>query len=934
MNTYFGSINTRMEERKYKFKNNGSEINNDVVYDYPFDLLNFSHTFLIQPKTKFWRLGLRFSKTSDIKFYHPLDRHKNKETPDIQISAGECDKLYSWSLPNRLQLSQYYLGKLDHILKRFDTYQEQELIRLDINFKKNTQDLGNILSITVYIAGQPPISEILSVNEDYRYFKVFAWADKIDFEIDCSFLSVPNIGSTIIDSQERNRLLSPYLFNFPSIPLSKDQKKYLELVYLNFLATQEIDNIYSISEMWNSFPSDFQPTDINHLLLRGGTHITLWGIWQIHPESELFEKFDKVIFAIKELLKQSLYKQVTSEQIALLVKDITALEIWHVFQLVSEFQNLSRGSGKRPRLSCSLTLTDNKVYNEYRKYQGLQKFMDEYFKENGIAIPPSILTNELKSESKLSFLFYKTRLSKRHGNDFNPVMGVTDICYDLSQIINSLPEEKGQMIGIFGKWGRGKTFLLNELWKILENDKEISYTKVEFHAWKYQETPASWAYLYEQLTNKYRGSKKGVCKFINYYFKLLKLNYGRFGIWPLFKVVCALFLTIVLAYFSYTKTGVAYLTAIVPLTALGVLSIIKQSKKGFSTKAVDLIKKYTALPSFKATMGIQADIQEELIKLLKVWIPEKETNKNKILLIVEDIDRCTEERVIQNIDALRVMLDDDEISRRLIIITAIDERILKSAVRAKYKSLFNKELEDIKDINELISEYLDKLFISAIKLGSLTYNQKEEYLIELLRKEINKVEERSTINNDANIETQLEEITPNKKQTDFSPPYELALRDGDLVIKDGDLALEDTEGNLFTMLEAENHFQNKWEKLTSVEAKLLNEVVVPWNSATPRKISIFYYRYLLCKNLLINKYASLNKSNGWQTESSIRELMFLLLHCSNNFDPVKITEEKERILILPDSTSNIPTKLAPIECLKSKSDHLFLLEILELVIAY
>ena len=100
----------------------------------------------------------------------------------------------------------------------------------------------------------------------------------------------------------------------------------------------------------------------------------------------------------------------------------------------------------------------------------------------------------------------------------------------------------------------------------------------------------------------------------------------------------------------------------------------------FSIKAEDVVKKYTNRHSFKNTLGIQADIQEEIIKLLKVWIPTSKIGKKKILLIVEDIDRCSEDKILQNIDALRIMLDDEKLKDKLLVITAIDERILQLAV--------------------------------------------------------------------------------------------------------------------------------------------------------------------------------------------------------------------------------------------------------------
>lgn len=56
-------------------KNLGIEIHNDKVHPEIFNFTN-DYTFLISPKSKYWRFGVRFSKNSNIEFFHPDDRYK------------------------------------------------------------------------------------------------------------------------------------------------------------------------------------------------------------------------------------------------------------------------------------------------------------------------------------------------------------------------------------------------------------------------------------------------------------------------------------------------------------------------------------------------------------------------------------------------------------------------------------------------------------------------------------------------------------------------------------------------------------------------------------------------------------------------------------------------------------------------------------------
>ena len=936
-----------MSEKKFVFQNTGNLINNDIVYPGSYSLENNSFKFTIKPKTKFWRLGIRLSKTETIDFYHPEHRYKKPEFDkfkDIHLSIGEFDK--GWILPNRLQLAQYNLENYQHILNRVDTYTELGEIDWIIEYDYNRKKLSTLINAS----GCEPFSALFEVNEEYKYFKIFAWADGIDFEIDFTIEESININ---FEKEDFNKIGS---YIFPTTHLTDNEKRYLEIIYQNFLASKKIDSHYSLQEIWNDFPSDFDPNKISQLLVVGGREITLLGIWHIHPDSDIFERFDKIILVIRNILKNgNLEKIITSELIQSFIK-LTNLEILQVFKLMGQFNGFSRSLGSKENFTSHINIDSEQIYEQYRKYSGLQLFMNEYLRTNGAFFNPYNL--EFDRETFIANndepIYSKTLISRKHSKDFNPVMGVIDLANDLAEIICALPEEKGQMIGIFGKWGRGKTFFIEELWKELEKKSDIDYIRVDYHAWKYQETPASWAYLYELLAKKYE-NKLEFSLTLTYFFSLfvycwriIKLNFSRLGFLSILILLVAILCSVILWFCSQEILGTNSnkpLFIIVPTTLLGLFGLFNHLKKEYSTKAIDLIKKYTIRHSFKDNMGIQANIQDELIKLLKVWLPAKNKRKNKIILVVEDIDRCTEEKIIQNIDALRVMLDDEEISKRLIIITAIDERILKNAIRTKYNSLIvsnNKTHEvtidndttelhhDDKFINELISEYIDKLFISAIKLGGLNIAQKQEFLDELLKDQIEK----------SNIEKEIiskneDPSTSNNKtnQPDFESIIDLAIRDNDFIIKDGDLALEDKDGNLISTLDIELNAQNKWEKLKKIEVTLLGEIIRDWTLATPRRISIFYFRYLLCKNLLIRKYTLMRETNVWQDKNGIKALMSLLLESSNKYDPDKISELKNKLISMPDSY-----KSTPIESIStftvSKKDYLYLLEILEFVIAY
>lgn len=61
-------------------------------------------------------------------------------------------------------------------------------------------------------------------------------------------------------------------------------------------------------------------------------------------------------------------------------------------------------------------------------------------------------------------------------------------------LANFFKNTKGELnFGLFGAWGRGKTFLMEEVEKILQKD---DYETVWFDAWKYKSQPQVWAHLF------------------------------------------------------------------------------------------------------------------------------------------------------------------------------------------------------------------------------------------------------------------------------------------------------------------------------------------------------------------------------------------------------------------------------------------------------
>uniref|UniRef100_UPI00404719DD P-loop NTPase fold protein n=2 Tax=Roseivirga sp. TaxID=1964215 RepID=UPI00404719DD len=315
----------------------------------------------------------------------------------------------------------------------------------------------------------------------------------------------------------------------------------------------------------------------------------------------------------------------------------------------------------------------------------------------------------------------------------------------------STDAQEDRFYGVFGQWGRGKTHFWGKVKNLLQTgENKEKFKTVAFHAWKYQDTPAIWAYLYETLAGHYYYKKDGLVNelvggIVNP-FKALKLNFYRdtpqvlFGVASLVLLIANLLLFPVLTkngsigtqinQFLTPDTGFAF--PIGAFTTLAFLisattAIYKFKKNPIARKATSFMSKYGKRTSFKQHLGLQHEMQEELVYLLRAWIGNSD---KKVVLFIDDIDRCSYGKIIDIVDSIRVMLNNNEIQKRIIVIAAIDERILFRAIFKKYEPFI-----EATRLNNLCIEYFDKLFIAGIKLNPLDESMKEEMISGFIEKE-------------------------------------------------------------------------------------------------------------------------------------------------------------------------------------------------------
>jgi hypothetical protein len=611
------------------------------------------------------------------------------------------------------------------------------------------------------------------------------------------------------------------------------------------------------------------------------------------------------------------------------IKNVVLLRQYSSLRGISDIVNLAQQK--------SVGIEHSTVY-DYRKNFRL---FDQLF--STLDLKPSL--EEVKVPRKY---LSESRIRFRDKSDIDPVLGANEIAAELAEIIQIIPGEQGSMIGVFGMWGRGKTFLMELLWKELSKNK--GFIRVDFHAWKYQDTPATWAYIYESFAERYfEGSIKRnwVSQWWFQFMRIAKLNWGRQKALPFLKVLGLATVAISLAVIADSsillKLGLTdklwLLKYSALLTGLGYL-VGAVAKKEFSSKAKDVFLKYSTKHSFKDHLGLQAEIQKETLTLLKTWIPDKKLAERKIVLLVEDIDRCAEQKVIQLIDSLRVLLEDVEIAKRVVILAAVDERILKLAIKNKYHALLSLEKLEAEEfkirLDQITDEYMDKLFISGIKLGDLSTLDRDDFIKELTKADRSQ---------ELALRVLQEVIEDDRRYEDSKMSAHLQ----DILIHDSierQHEQDDVDGGLFEdyvepdyhteILEPSKPLPNgpspvDLGQLSEEEVDIVRLAVSRYKDATPRQIRIFYYRYLMAKNLLARRYRTLSKTNVWIRTRNAKIIANLIIQYTTA--PERDLLEKHLAKAINCNTTNMDIKLLTYTAAKT-ADYRELLQVLSVVIAY
>ncbi|WP_179091025.1 P-loop NTPase fold protein [[Flexibacter] sp. ATCC 35208] len=274
-----------------------------------------------------------------------------------------------------------------------------------------------------------------------------------------------------------------------------------------------------------------------------------------------------------------------------------------------------------------------------------------------------------------------------------------------------------------GDWGSGKSSILQIVKEEFDKDEDKDSLCIYFNGWSFEGYDDAKAALLNSILKELEDNKKISEEIKDTIKKKAKklwksIDWIR-GAGMVMKNVA---LPAVSAYFAGGLSLVPF--AIQKLAECGD-NPEKIIEKLQSEEGKELFKSFVkeGKEEDKKSINAVAEFRNDFSDLLAA------TKFKRLVVIIDDLDRCSPERIIENLEAIKLFLNVPQTA----FIIGADPRIVKYAIEHKYKN--NKEIEE--DNNRIVIDYLEKLIQLPYSLPRLSESEVETYISMLIcKKEI------------------------------------------------------------------------------------------------------------------------------------------------------------------------------------------------------
>ncbi|XP_070579627.1 NTPase KAP family P-loop domain-containing protein 1-like isoform X1 [Ptychodera flava] len=179
--------------------------------------------------------------------------------------------------------------------------------------------------------------------------------------------------------------------------------------------------------------------------------------------------------------------------------------------------------------------------------------------------------------------------------------------------------------------------------------------------------------------------------------------------------------------FTFSNAVIAVEGAIVTVLSMALVTNVKNIVNVVSTLIKSQKAKIESMvnkPNFSDKLGFMADIKREVLiaSALINWIARYKKKPVRVVITVDDLDKCSHDKAVDVIDAMKILLSDE--NSPFICIVAIDPRIVAGAIEKRLGAVSEKAFLTG---NEYLKRFLQIRFCVPL----MTQKSKRSYLEQL-----------------------------------------------------------------------------------------------------------------------------------------------------------------------------------------------------------
>ena len=239
-------------------------------------------------------------------------------------------------------------------------------------------------------------------------------------------------------------------------------------------------------------------------------------------------------------------------------------------------------------------------------------------------------------------------------------------------------------IGLFGDWGSGKSSLLKIIKEQLDGDSDTLV--LHYNGWVFEGYDDAKAALLESIVkgfeenksigNRVQSKTKELYKSIKW---MRVLGFSMKNI-------------VVPGASAFMTQGASLIPFLV--SKFQNMDPEKLGNQLTSDEAGDVLNSFIDKKNAEPEMLVR-EFRGQFAELIE------ESGINKLVVLIDDLDRCTPDRIVENLEAIKLFLNVEKTA----FVIGADPRIVRHAIHFRYQS----ESKSLSDESRIVDDYLEKL---------------------------------------------------------------------------------------------------------------------------------------------------------------------------------------------------------------------------------